>query len=64
MIPKLFSKVSKPFNETLFNENSEVNIIILTLLLLVANFANTKWDKNAEKWLKPWHEYSSESSTQ
>ena len=26
----------------------------LTLMLVVANFANTKWRK-AEKWLKPWH---------
>ena len=26
-----------------------------TLPLLVANFVNTKWCKNAEIWLKPWH---------
>ena len=27
----------------------------LTLTLLVANFANTKWCKKTRKWLKPWH---------
>ena len=27
----------------------------LTLMLLVANFACTKWCKNPEKRLKPWH---------
>ena len=27
----------------------------LTLMLLVANFANIKWCKNLEKCLKPWH---------
>ena len=27
----------------------------LTLMLLVANLANTKWCKNPEKWLNPWH---------
>ena len=26
-----------------------------TLMLLVNNFANTKWRKKAVKWLKPWH---------
>ena len=28
---------------------------MLTVMLLVANLANTKWCKNPEKWLKPWH---------
>ena len=27
----------------------------LPLMLLVANFANTKSCKKAKKWLKPWH---------
>ena len=27
----------------------------LTLMLLVANLANTKWCKTPVKWLKPWH---------
>ena len=27
---------------------------MLTLILLVANLANTKWCKKPEKWLKPW----------
>ena len=27
----------------------------LTLMLLVANLVITKWCKNPEKWLKPWH---------
>ena len=30
-------------------------IVSLILMLLVANFANTKWCKKAEKWLQPWH---------
>ena len=29
--------------------------LILTLMLLVANLANTKWCKTLERWLKPWH---------
>ena len=29
--------------------------IALTLMLLVANFANTQWCKKPEKWLKPLH---------
>ena len=29
--------------------------LYLTLMLLVANLANTKWSKKPEKWLKPWH---------
>ena len=28
---------------------------ILTLMLLVANLANTKWVKKTEEILKPWH---------
>ena len=28
---------------------------ILIFMLLVANQANTKWCKEPEKWLKPWH---------
>ena len=28
---------------------------LLTLMLVVANLANTEWCKIAEKWLKPWH---------
>ena len=28
---------------------------LLTLILLVADLANTKWCKKPEKWLKPWH---------
>ena len=32
-----------------------IKIIFLTLLLLVANFVNTKWRKKAEKWPTPWH---------
>ena len=30
-------------------------IYALTLMLLVANLANTKWRKKAEIWPKPWH---------
>ena len=30
-------------------------MVDLTLMLLVAILANTKWHKNAEKGLKPWH---------
>ena len=28
---------------------------VLTLVLVVANLANTKWCKKTRKWLKPWH---------
>ena len=31
-----------------------VIFLVLTLKLLVAYFANTKWCKKAEKWLKQW----------
>ena len=30
-------------------------LLISSLMLLVANLANTKWSKNPEKLLKPWH---------
>ena len=30
-------------------------VIFLTLMLLVANLANTKWCKKTAKLLKPWH---------
>ena len=38
-------------------------LYLLTLMLLVANFANTKWCKKTEKWLETLaHGYSSESA--
>ena len=33
---------------------SQEQLLPWTLMLLVANFANTEWCKKAEKWLKPW----------
>ena len=29
--------------------------VIISLMLLVPNFANTKQCKKVDKWLKPWH---------
>ena len=29
--------------------------VVKTLMLLVANLANTKWCKKPEEWLKTWH---------
>ena len=37
------------------NKKKYQNKIDLTLMLLVADLANTKWCKNPEKWLKLWH---------
>ena len=40
-----------------FQEGSGLPILrdLLTLMLLVANLANTKWRERPENWLKPWH---------
>ena len=35
-------------------EESRLILLCLTLMLLVANFAFTKWHKKPEKWSKPW----------
>ena len=32
-----------------------VYTVLLTLMLVVANFANTIWCKKPKDWLKPWH---------
>ena len=34
---------------------SELSLADLSLMLLVANLANTKWWKTPDKWLNPWH---------
>ena len=39
----------------LFSHNSQVTPEPLTLMLLVADLAKTKWCKKPGKWLKPWH---------
>ena len=36
-------------------EKDFLKYISLTLMLQVADFANTKWCKNVKEWLKPWH---------
>ena len=38
----------------LFSLFRSLSIIYLTLILLVANLAKTKWCKKPEKWLKTW----------
>ena len=37
------------------NDYRSITFSALTLMLLVANFAKTKWCKKHEKCLKPWH---------
>ena len=58
LIPKLFSKIWK-VQTTLARDSPDNHMLNpLTLMLLVAIFVITKWHKNAEKWLKPWHMWS------
>ena len=38
-----------------FNREGRPTSLVLTLMPLVSNLANTKWCKQIEKWLKPWH---------
>ena len=52
-------KCSLSFNQHFsikyFLQNDILRDITLTLMLLVANLANTKWGKNPEKLVKPWN---------
>ena len=43
-----------PASSGLHTRSHVVGGRVLTLMLLVANLANTKWCKNSEKWRKPW----------
>ena len=46
------------FNHCIFPDKRPIEkseYWFLTLMLLVANLANTKWCKTREIWLKPWH---------
>ena len=57
LIPHLQTQVRKdPKNKyVLYYDCQLKKYTMLTLMLLVANFANTKWCKKPEKWLKPCH---------
>ena len=43
-----------PISQAKVSEVTKLPVMLLTFMLLVDNFANTKWCKNPEKWLKPW----------
>ena len=47
-------------NMTFQPQGSRMSNMLFTLMLLVANLANTKWSKKSEKWLA--HGYSSEGT--
>ena len=50
-MPFVLHKWSIDFSFSLFCHP----LFVLNLMLVVANFANSKWCKKPEKWLKPWH---------
>ena len=53
VLPYWFETKLKKSNNQVWNETPQPRS--LTLMLLMAILANTKWCKKPEKWPKPWH---------